>query len=228
MYLWAAISIGFLGSLHCAGMCGPLLFALQPEKGWRSSHAMHHLGRLSVYMLFGAAAGAIGSTFSMMGVQQAFSLIIGGILVLSVLLLPFSRFMKNWEGSLSKYSLRLSSWVHQSGSKGHARSYGLGLANGILPCGLVYLAVAGAANTFTPWDGTLFMLLFGAGTLPMLLVVRYAGALLPLQLRNRMKRLIPISVLVIGLLLMVRGMNLGIPYLSPQQADNTTEIAACN
>jgi hypothetical protein len=228
MYFWAAISIGFLGSLHCAGMCGPLLVALQPDKGWRPSHIVHHVGRLSAYMIFGAIAGAIGSTFSFMGFQQGFSLIIGALLVLSVIMLPFARFMKDWEGVISTYSLRLSSWVHQSGTKGHQRAYGLGLANGILPCGLVYLAIAGAANTFTPWDGALFMLMFGLGTLPMLLVVRYAGAMLPIKLRNRMKRLIPISVLVIGLLLMVRGMNLGIPYLSPQQVESSAEIAACN
>lgn len=228
MYLWAAISIGLLGSLHCAGMCGPLLVALQSEKAWRPAHIFHHLGRISMYMLFGAVAGAIGNTFSLMGVQQWFSMTIGALLVLSVLLLPFIRLMKRWEGVISKRSLQLTSWVHQSGSKGHRRAYGLGLANGILPCGLVYLAIAGAANTFTPWDGALFMLMFGLGTLPMLLVVRYAGAMLPLKLRNRAKRLIPISVLVIGLLLMVRGMNLGIPYLSPQQTGSNAEIAACN
>lgn len=227
-YTWAAISIGFLGSLHCAGMCGPLLVAVHKGRQFSWAQLFHHLGRIVVYMAFGVAAGAIGNSFSFLGWQQWFSLVAGVTLVLSVLLFPFTKMLKQWEGAIGQWSIKLSSWVHATGRKGNQRSFTLGLANGILPCGLVYIAVAGAANTFTPWDGALFMLAFGLGTMPILVVVPFLGVLLPINLRNTARKLIPVGVLIIGVLLVFRGLNLGIPYLSPQQAESKVEINSCH
>lgn len=227
-YPWAAISIGFLGSLHCAGMCSPLLVAVHKGQQLSWSQFFHHAGRLTVYMILGGVAGAIGSTFSLLGLQQWFSLIAGVLLVLSVLLFPFTKVIKQWEGRIGQWSIKLSSWIHAKGRKGNQRSFMLGLANGILPCGLVYIAIAGAANTFTPWDGALFMLGFGLGTLPLLIAVPFLGMLLPIKLRNNARKLLPAGVLLIGLLLVVRGLNLGIPYLSPQHAESATEITSCH
>ena len=209
-------------------MCGPLLITLHRGKAnWWNEH-LHHSGRLLTYMTMGAIAGAIGGSFSVLGVQQWFSMVMGALMILSVLMIPFARFLKRWETSISRWSVHFTSWIHGFGSKGNEVKFMLGIANGILPCGLVYMAVAGAANTFTPWDGALFMLIFGLGTMPVLVALLHLGEMVPVKWRNRSRRLIPVTIVVLGLLLMVRGMNLGIPMLSPQGANSSAEITACH
>ncbi|MEX2597454.1 MAG: sulfite exporter TauE/SafE family protein [Salibacteraceae bacterium] len=227
MYLVAAISIGLLGSAHCAGMCGPILLTVNQGQKKPLNDVLHHSGRLLTYALFGAVAGALGNTFSIMGWQQDFSITVGLLMVLSVLLIPLSRRFKAIESVLSRVAIKFTGWIHRAGFGKNQLRFLTGVANGLLPCGLVYLAVAGAANTFTPWDGALFMLAFGAGTLPTLLIVSAFGQKLNLSLRNRLRKLIPITVFVMGCLLIVRGMNLGIPYVSPQQQADTEEVADC-
>ncbi len=227
MYWWAALSIGLLGSAHCAGMCGPILLAV--NQGKKPFHSwLHHGGRILTYAIFGAIAGAIGTTFSVLGFQQQFSIIIGGLMVLSVLLIPVSKFFGAAEGAISKIALKFSSWIHAQGfSRNTVRLLG-GMGNGLLPCGLVYLGIAGAANTFTPWDGALFMTLFGIGTLPVLLLITSFGSRLSASFRTKVRRLIPLTILLMGALLIVRGMNLGIPYVSPAQSAETEQITDCH
>lgn len=216
-----------LGSLHCAGMCGPILITVNQGRTKPLSEVLHHSGRLLTYALFGAVAGALGNTFSIMGWQQSFSIAIGVLMVLSVLIIPLSKRFNAIEGELSRVAIKFTGWIHRAGFGKNQLRFLTGVGNGLLPCGLVYLAVAGAANTFTPWDGALFMLAFGAGTLPMLLVLTAFGSKLSLSLRNKLRKLIPITVFVMGCLLIVRGMNLGIPYLSPQMVGQDSEVVEC-
>jgi sulfite exporter TauE/SafE len=91
----------------------------------------------------------------------------------------------------------------------------LGMANGLLPCGMVYLAIAGALSTNQLTDGVFFMAAFGLGTLPALLALNWFGHLASIRLRNRMKQLTPYVIAVMGVLLILRGLNLGIPFISP-------------
>lgn len=228
MYFWAAISIGLLGSLHCAGMCGPILATINQRKNAKLNFIVHHTGRVMTYGLFGAIAGAFGATFSVMGLQQIFSITIGILMVLSVLLLPLSKSFKNIESEIGRISIKFSSVIHQGNWPKSTFGFLMGVANGLLPCGLVYLAVAGAANTFTPWDGALFMMAFGLGTLPVLLLVTKVSSAFSPQLRSRFRKLIPITIFFMGLLLILRGSNLGVPYLSPQQAESSAEIIECH
>lgn len=226
IYGLAAISIGVLGSLHCAGMCGPLLMAInRGQVSWKRE-LLHHSGRILVYMTLGATAGAIGASFSIMGLQQGFSLVIGALMILSVALIPAVRYFKQLEAKLSGVSVKFTSWIHQSKRSASSVRFLTGVANGLLPCGLVYMGIAGAANTFTPWDGALFMMFFGLGTVPTLAALLRVSTLVKVTTRNKIRKLIPVTVLVMGLLLMVRGMNLGVPYVSPQQ-NNQEGIAAC-
>jgi sulfite exporter TauE/SafE len=228
MYLWAAISIGFIGSLHCLGMCAPLLAAVQQRNGRWSSAFFHHGGRLLTYMIFGAVAGTIGQSVAWMGAQQLFSIAIGTLIVLVVLAYPFTAHFSSLERAMGKWSIRFSSWSHSLGWSQPRTRVLLGVANGLLPCGLVYLGVAGAANTFTPWDGALFMAAFGLGTLPALIVgTRLISQLSPV-FRGRFRKLIPAAMMVVGLLLIVRGLNLDVPYLSPHVSSESTEITACD
>lgn len=227
MFFWAAISIGLLGSAHCAGMCGPLLVTVNSGAKWTYS-VLHHLGRIFTYMCFGAVAGAIGKSFNILGFQQQFSLVIGILMVISVIAIPLSGGLRKAETWISRWSIRFSSWTHRQGFSPHAVRFLGGIGNGLLPCGLVYLAVAGAANTFTPWDGALFMLLFGLGTLPVLLIVSLAGARLGSRLRSQLRKVIPLTVFIMGCLLIIRGMNLGIPMLSPERPVAEEQITECH
>jgi hypothetical protein len=225
MYLIAALSIGFLGSAHCAGMCGPILLAVnQGKQSWKND-VLHHAGRISTYMLFGAIAGALGGTFTLMGWQQGFSIAIGAIMISSVILMLIGKQFYSVENAISRLAIKFSGWVRNSGLGKNQIRFLAGVGNGILPCGLVYLALAGAANTFTPWDGALFMIVFGLGTLPVLSLISKFSQFLSPTFRTKMRKLVPITVFVMGALLVVRGANLGIPYVSPQVS---TEAGVAN
>lgn len=228
MYLLAAISIGLLGSLHCMGMCGPILATVNQKGGGWSNDLLHHTGRLATYIVFGAVVGALGKSFDMMGFQQGFSVIIGVLLIVSVVLYPIARMFKQFESVLGRVSIKMSGWIHRSGLGRNQVRLLMGAANGLLPCGLVYLALAGAANTFTPWGGALFMMAFGAGTLPALLVIGRLSHQLSPSLRSRFRKLIPVTILIMGSLLFVRGLDLGVPYLSPKAPVESNEITDCH
>jgi hypothetical protein len=100
----------------------------------------------------------------------------------------------------------------------------IGLLNGLLPCGLVYLAIAGAIGTGSVYFGIAFMVLFGLGTLPMMLLISWIGNLFTIAVRNTMNKIIPYIVVLIGVLFILRGLSLGIPYLSPPAEKMTPAI----
>jgi len=132
------------------------------------------------------------------------------------------------EKFISHQVVKFSGWIHAAGFGPNGIRLLMGVANGLLPCGLVYLAMAGAASTFTPWEGAAFMAAFGAGTLPALLLVTYFGTWLSAHLRSKLRTLIPVTIFLMGALLLVRGMNLGIPYLSPQQISSDSQVTNCH
>ena len=212
--------IGFLGSFHCLGMCGPIVFSLPLKE--RSlftklaSGLLYNAGRVFTYSLLGMALGFLGLGFHIWGIQQWISVAIGAIMILSVgfpLLVNGSSF----SGWLDK---RLAGFRRLFGRFFGLRSYfsilAIGLLNGLLPCGLVYIALAGALVSRTPLSGSLYMFAFGLGTMPALFGLSYLGNTLNITIRRRMKGFIPYLVLFVGILFVLRGMNLGIPYLSPK------------
>lgn len=213
-YLVAAISLGFLGSFHCVGMCGPIALALpvhkKPPLLKNTLIIVYNLGRIITYATFGLLAGVVGESFVMAGFQQGFSIAVGVILLASVFL-PF-------KNSLSGYSFFL--WIkttfNRLFSKGTQSSlFIVGLLNGFLPCGLVYVGIAGAAATGDILKGALFMAAFGLGTAPMMFALPLIGSSISASSRNTIRKATPVFVTVMALLLVLRGLNLGIPYLSP-------------
>lgn len=220
MELWTAFTLGFLGSFHCVGMCGPIALAL-PGGGndkllFTANRLSYNIGRITTYALVGLLFGLLGKGFAMAGLQKSLSVALG-ILVLAMAFLPaaFSQSV-NPGGRLGK----LVSWLKkkmqlQFRRRSYLSVYTIGLLNGLLPCGLVYLAAAGAVTQPAPWLGAVFMAAFGAGTLPAMLVLAFAGNFLSLHWRNGIRRLMPVATVIVGLLLIVRGLELGIPYLSP-------------
>ena len=214
--LWGGFVLGLAGSLHCAGMCGPIALALpmRGAAGW--NHLRKNLayqgGRILAYTLLGALFGLIGHGFVMGGLHQWVSLSLGALLMLSVFL---PRLWKKpmaggkWLGWLkAKLALGL-------GPQGKLPLLVVGMLNGLLPCGLVYVALGGALATGDALTSAGFMALFGLGTSPLMASLVWMGTKLGQGIRQRVKHLVPVTVFLLGMLFFVRGLGLEIPYLSP-------------
>ncbi|MBI2949878.1 MAG: sulfite exporter TauE/SafE family protein [Verrucomicrobia bacterium] len=216
MELWTGFLLGLVGSLHCAGMCGPLAFAL-PATGrtWLSllaGRAAYNLGRIVTYCVLGGVFGLAGQSFALAGFQRWLSLI-AGVAVLAGLASSCSQRLGV---PAAKAANRVKTALARLLCRGTlATSFSFGLINGFLPCGLVYAACAAAAASASLLTGAQSMLAFGLGTVPMMLAISLAGQKLQLALRFKLQRLIPASLVLVGVLLILRGLSLGIPYLSP-------------
>lgn len=229
--IYTALLLGFFGSFHCIGMCGPVAFSLpSPSSNWFKSRLFYNLGRIQTYLLLGLMVGLAGKTFALSLSQQALSVVSGGLIFLFFISWVFGIHFFTWNRSLQK----LSSWVKQQMSfylkKRTLFSFFLiGMANGLLPCGLVYLALAGALATGHIIEGAFYMSLFGLGTFPAMLATSLAGNLLQRSFRTLIyKKMLPLLTLTFALLLILRGLNLGIPYLSPHIHTSTIEKACCH
>jgi len=220
--------IGIVGSLHCAGMCGPLALALPVPQGGRAQFVagrlLYNAGRVVTYALLGAVAGLVGRRLFMAGAQQTVSIVLGVVLLVvalapavlkrlrigSTLLARISDPVQRMIGALLQRSSLLALFL-------------LGLVNGVLPCGLVYMALAAAITTGGVLQGVLFMTGFGAGTVPMMFLIALAGKQIQGGLRKRLTALMPVFTAVIAVLIILRGMNLGIPYVSPKVMDEPAQ-----
>lgn len=219
--MWtSALVFGLLGSFHCLGMCGPIAFMLPLDRenrlrGW-AQLSLYHLGRLTAYGTIGLAFGFLGRGLALFGFQQKLSLGIGLLMVLLVLVpgatFQGSRFMAPLHRGLGKLRSALGDTL---GKRSPDAFLTLGLLNGFLPCGLVYMALLGALAMAAPLQGGFYMLLFGLGTVPMMSLVAFSKGLLKPSLARGFKKLIPIFVVLIGVLFILRGLGLGIPYVSP-------------
>ncbi len=222
MFLISALVLGLVGSLHCVGMCGPIALALPLDKNsWTKKFigtSFYSLGRIITYALLGALFGLIGQGIKFAGFQQWFSIIFGVVMVLSVLF-PFlfkdKKIIDKWITKLSGGLIRKFK-VYFS-KRSYYSLFVIGLLNGLLPCGLVYIAIAGAINTNSILDGMLFMAVFGFGTSPLLAGVSIMGHLLSPKARRGINKIIPILILIMGILFILRGLGLGIPFLSPPE-----------
>ena len=121
--------------------------------------------------------------------------------------------------SLTKPYLVVSNFVKKGFNKltktGSAQSLFLfGIINGFLPCGFVYVALAGAMTTGDFVSGALFMALFGLGTTPIMLATSLVGKFISGGLKSRMNKLIPVFAIILAIIFILRGLNLGIPFLT--------------
>lgn len=216
----ASFMLGFVGSFHCIGMCGPIALTL-PVQHLGGSKKMagillYNAGRITAYAILGLIFGWLGKQLYLGGLQQWLSIITGSLLLLVVMLKYLGiRWTKG--GHLpNAFTTKIKSMLGRLLQQQRFRTlYAIGFLNGLLPCGLVYLGVAGAVATGDVIKGMLFMAAFGAGTLPAMAGVTWFSHLINLSLRNKMRRMIPVVVSIMGVLLILRGLNLGIPYVSP-------------
>jgi sulfite exporter TauE/SafE len=216
MDLILAITLGLLGSLHCAAMCGPLQLALPMPPGGTGrkigGRLVYQLGRIATYCLLGLVAGVLGRSIVLAGLQRWLSIALG----LAILAGFFAAKKMALSAPVVRGVLRLKNAMAGQWQRREFRSLGLlGALNGLLPCGLVYAALAGAVARGTPAAGVLFMAAFGLGTTPTMLAISLSGKLLPLAWRLKLRAAIPAGVCALAALLILRGLSLGIPYVSP-------------
>jgi sulfite exporter TauE/SafE len=220
-----AFFIGLLGSLHCIGMCGPLAFAVPVNRpGWFYllwNKLIYQLGRIVSYCVLGILAGILGRQLWLSGVQQGISLLTG----LFILLAASSRLFK-WRSRFKNPAIFLKPFNHlfDFAFRHKANHLFIGVINGLLPCGFVYLALAAAINTGSVQSSVSYMFWFGAGTTPLMfaatLIVGFSG----LSFRNKLNKAIPYLMLVLGTWFILRGLELDIPYLSPQTPGPQTQV----
>ncbi|SHH40923.1 sulfite exporter TauE/SafE family protein [Winogradskyella jejuensis] len=216
-----AFALGLLGSLHCVGMCGPIAFMLPVDRSNSlkkiTQIAIYHFGRLLAYSLIGLVFGIVGKSLYIFGFQQQLSIGIG-VLMIALVLIPYKTIGKY---NLSKPMYRIISKVKSSlgaalKKKTSDTFLTIGFLNGFLPCGLVYMAVFGSIATGSLTSGSLYMVLFGLGTIPLMTSAIYFGKFLNNSIKQRIQKAIPVFVIIIGTLFILRGLGLGIPYISPE------------
>ncbi len=224
--IWTAFILGLFGSLHCAGMCGPLALALPRGHGGHASFLAgrlgYNLGRILTYCALGLGFGLIGKTLVLAGIQRWVSIGLGVLLLIGLFV---SRRLALWRPVIVLVEKLKSGMAGLLRQRSFNAMIVLGLLNGLLPCGLVYVAGAGAVATGSLLDGALYMVTFGLGTVPMLLAISLSGSLVPISLRLKLLKTVPVAVFLLASLLILRGMELGIPYVSPDLSGSST--ASC-
>jgi uncharacterized protein len=229
MEYWTALLLGLVGSVHCAGMCGPLALALPAGGDSRAAfiagRLAYNLGRILTYAGLGAVFGLVGQGFVLAGVQRWVSLILGAAILIGLFFSPRLLKAAPVTGAVSRLKVGLGRLLR---ARTLTASLGFGLLNGLLPCGLVYVACAGATATGSIATGVQYMVVFGLGTVPMLLGIALLGNQLQLLLRFKLQRLIPVSLALVGTLLLLRGMALGIPYVSPKLPAQPNAAVTCH
>ena len=221
-FVVSGLVLGFFTSFHCIGMCGPIALTL-PLHGESKSHKLiggiiYNFGRSTTYVIFGFIFGLLGQSLGVLGFQRWVSIIAGILLIITVL--SPSLFKSNFNTSgilkllLSKVKLALKKLFS-------IRSFGslylIGLLNGLLPCGPLYIAFIISTGTGNAITAAIFMLMFGLGIIPVLLFVTILGNFISIPVRNKINSLFPTLIVIIGILFILRGLNLGIPYLSPKE-----------
>jgi len=213
-----ALALGLAGSLHCLGMCGPLALALPANRdASRARRALgrllYNLGRTVTYTVFGLFAGALGRVLHLAGWQQAVSITFG-LLLLATVFLSSRHVPDRILRAVYRPVQRLLGRILNRGSL--SGLFQTGLLNGLLPCGLVYTALAAAALQHTPAAGALYMTFFGLGTIPLMFALSLGGlGLRSPRFRPVLDRVIPAVTCTVAILLILRGMSLGIPFVSP-------------
>lgn len=216
----SALIFGLLSSLHCIGMCGPIAVMLPVSRNNPAQKAIqictYHLGRITAYAGLGLVFGFFGKGLFLAGLQQQVSIVVGILMILYALipqrnlgnfnfLMPLYRLVSKLKSALGK----------QFKSKSKGSLYLIGLFNGFLPCGMVYVALFGALATQDIALGALYMALFGLGTIPLMSLIIYVKDFVSPRFRSGIMKYYPYVIVFFGIIFIIRGLGLDIPFLSP-------------
>ena len=218
--LFTAFIFGLISSFHCIGMCGPIAMMLPVDRNNQAKKVTqiitYHLGRLFAYSTIGFIFGMLGKGFLLARMQQKMSILIRIAMIL-IILIP-EKVVANYNFSkpifkvISKIKTTLG---NQFKNRSYKSLFTIGLLNGFLPCGMVYVALFGAIAMQSPTLGILYMVLFGLGTVPMMSSIVYLNSFLTISIRNKIQKAIPYVAVFLGIVFILRGLGLGIPYISP-------------
>ncbi len=221
--LLSALVLGFGSGFHCIGMCGPIALSMGLTKkqavNYHVQNFTYNLGRVFTYALLGALLGLVGKSFALAGFQQYLTIFAGVLLIIMAI---FSFGGKDFASKipfLSSFLLNVKINLGKLLQKSDLQSrFATGILNGFLPCGMVYMALTASLAAGGIWQGALFMALFGLGTIPFMFAVVFAGNMLSTAFRTKVLKLIPVMMIFLGGLFILRGLELGIPYLSPKDS----------
>ena len=229
-----AFVMGLVGSVHCLGMCGPFAMALpmgnRNNTGRVLGGLIYNGGRIFTYswlgLILGLAGGYLISPQIQSTVSIAFGVLIGGYLLLPAKVKKSAFHISPGQSFLLRLRKSLARLLYV---ENNSSLFGIGMLNGLLPCGMIYLALTSSFLAGGALKGSLFMFSFGLGTLPAMVAAVFFGSFLNLQVRTRLRRLVPLFLFFMAALLILRGLNLGIPYLSPAlPAAHATAETVCH
>jgi sulfite exporter TauE/SafE len=228
--IFTAFLIGLLGSFHCIGMCGPIAIALPVPKSSNLSfitgRILYNLGRVVTYSFLGALLGLLGGRIALAGAQQVVSIVLGIVIIIAVLL---PQKYKNYfvqHPITQKLAQPLKANIGVLFKKGtFSAMFLIGILNGFLPCGFVYIGLAGSITSGDAASGAAVMVLFGLGTVPVMFAASVFGKFINMGIRTKLRKAIPVFALLLAAVFILRGMNLGIPYLSPKLS-NQSEVSS--
>ncbi len=234
-----ALTTGLVSSLHCVGMCGPLALALPVGRLSRFNaffaKILYNLGRISTYSMLGLIFGFIGENIFLFNLQQKLSIILGVVLLIIIF------FQNDWlitiipsplrRGIKGEVNFRFISFLKSKiakfiNPKSLLGFYTLGLLNGLLPCAMIYVALTGATVSASLTEGMIYMAFFGLGTAPAMFAISQFSSII--KKAKYIRKITPIYSIVVSIFLIIRGLNLGIPYLSPQVSESKAAITVCH
>ncbi|SEF75116.1 hypothetical protein SAMN05421847_0816 [Halpernia humi] len=218
--IFSALALGFASGFHCIGMCGPIALSMGLTKKQATNYYLqnltYQLGRVTTYSFMGAVLGIVGQSFKFAGFQSYLTILVGILLIIMAL---FSFGGKDFAAKipfLSKFLFRVKMNLGKLLQKADYKSrYLTGILNGFLPCGMVYMALTASLAAGGIMQSAIFMALFGLGTIPFMFAVVLLGNLMTTAFRIKVLKLIPIVMIILGGLFILRGLELGIPFLSP-------------
>jgi uncharacterized protein len=226
----AGFLLGCMSSLHCIGMCGPLALSLPMVNdsiaAKFTSTLLYNTGRIVTYSFLGVLFGVIGLGFNFFGFQQWLSIALG-ILIIGYIALPVNRGISNtFSRPFLSLRKKLSSLFSR---KKYSSLFMIGILNGLLPCGMVYLAIAGAVSTGSLTNSMVFMVFFGMGTLPLMWSLTFFGTYLNIHFIRGIKKAYPYLMFAFATVLILRGLGLGIPFVSPSlEPNHATHAVGCH
>lgn len=229
----AGFTLGAAGSLHCVGMCGPLSLALPTYhlSGFKKFIALslYQFGRIITYSFLGLILGLAGRKIYLTGYQQWFSIITGSLFVIAAIFYFLGqkttslKFAAPFYVSVQKIIAKLLKSANT-----YSGFFLIGMANGLLPCGMVYIALASVLTFNTVQESIVFMAMFGAGTYPAMMMASYAAQLFKKDIRFSLQKLVPVFISIMGVVLILRGLNLGIPFISPELPSAPGQAVVCH
>jgi len=220
--------LGLAGSLHCIGMCGPLvlLFPLNVTSNMSGliNSLIYQLGRVFIYVLLGLLFGVVFQIIDLKYFERYFSIGIG-LLFFVLWGSEFSMKTKSSQHSFQTIILNMFGKVMQR--KSYFGMFLGGMMNGLLPCGLVYGALLAAFGTGTTQGSMIFMLGFGLATIPSMILLSFFKNTLTVNFRQKLRKLLPWWLFILGVWFLLRGLNLGIPFISPKFTSIHGEPSSC-